>query len=746
MTIHVFGIRHHGQGCARSLHSALPELAPDIVLVEGPPDAQEIIPFIGRQDMEPPVAMMIYAKDQPKHAVYYPFVAYSPEWQALSYALTHDIPARFMDLPQAVQLAGEEKEEQGKTEEREEPLALLASAAGYSDYDVWWEHMVEQRHNSHDLFPAILEAMSALRADTTPNVTVGARFIAPEARREAAMRQAIRAAQQEGFQRIAVVCGAWHAPVLVAPGPAKTDSELLSGLKKVKVEATWIPWNNMRLTYRSGYGAGISSPGWYEHLWTTGRHVTESWLVKAAQHLREQGLDASSANVIEAVRLSETLAALRNMPMPGREELHESILTTLCNGDSTPMKLIRDKLEVGDRLGRVPADVPTVPIARDLEAQQRQLRMKPSVEITRLELDLRKDADRARSGLLHRLNILDIPWGKMQRVYGKSGTFHEHWQVQWQVEFAIAIIEANIWGNSVEIAADASLRSKADTMQELPTLTSLFDLAILAALPHAIDHLLTTIQQRAAVSSDLRHLMDALPPLARVARYGNVRGTKTEQVEPIIRGLGERIIIGLVAACSSLDDDAASLMIASINNVHESFRLLEYHDLFDKWLQKLSALMLDETIHGLVRGRCCRLLLEQQRLSDDQLQQQTRLSLSSAQPVAQAAAWIEGVLQGSGLLLLHQDTLWKALDSWLSELSGETFVAVLPLLRRAFTGFQPPERRKMGEKVKYLHLAQTHSPVSSRVGAHSGDREIDQENANLVLPVLAQILGVPTSR
>src|SRR5947207_11767309 len=131
------------------------------------------------------------------------------------------------------------------------------------------------------------------------------------------MRQAIRAVHKEGFQRIAVVSGAWHAPALADLKNAKADTALLSGLKKVKVEATWIPWTNSRLSYRSGYGAGVNSPGWYEHLWTVPGNITTRWITRAAHLLREQGLDASSASVIEAVRLSSTLAALRDLPMPG---------------------------------------------------------------------------------------------------------------------------------------------------------------------------------------------------------------------------------------------------------------------------------------------------------------------------------------------------------------------------------------------------------------------------------------------
>ena len=107
MSVHVFGIRHHGPGCARSLRTALEELQPDCLLVEGPPDAQAALPLLMSEQMEPPVALLLYVPEHPSHAVFYPFTHFSPEWQALRYAFGHGIPARFMDLPQAIQLARE---------------------------------------------------------------------------------------------------------------------------------------------------------------------------------------------------------------------------------------------------------------------------------------------------------------------------------------------------------------------------------------------------------------------------------------------------------------------------------------------------------------------------------------------------------------------------------------------------------------------------------------------------------------
>ena len=776
MSIHIFGVRHHGPGCARSLRAALQQLEPDIVLVEGPPDGQEILPLLTHNDMQPPVAMLIYAPEQPARAVYYPFTHFSPEWQALHYALAHCVPARFMDLPQAIQLAQEPEQPAAPagteppaphsvqaTRGRstilpaplvapidprnttntdlsgasfppdDDPLAMLACAVGYSDHELWWEQQIEQRHDTTGLFEGILEAMTALRTDKTPKN-------GREAQREAHMRQVIRMAQQEGFQRIAVVCGAWHSPVLSdLDTNATTDAVLLNALKRINVAATWIPWTNSRLAYRSGYGAGVSSPGWYEHLWAYTDQIAIRWISHAAHLLRKEELDASSASVIEAVRLADALAAMRDLPMPGMAELHQSIETVLCHGNETPMQLIRDRLEIGERLGEVPAETPAVPLQRDLEIKQRRLRLKPSAEIIDLDIDLREETGRARSQLLHQLRLLGIEWGQPQHVStSKRGTFHERWKVQWHVEFVVRLIEANIWGNTVEAAAMGLVRHQADTATDLPALTDLLRKTILAELPEAVEHVLTCVQARAAVSADVRHMMDALPPLTHIARYSDVRQTKAERIMPVIDGLFERMLVGLPAACTSLDDESAAAMVGSINNVQNSLNTLDRVDQQQAWHVLLRRLVDSESMHGLVRGRCCRLLLDQQVIDDEEVQRLACLALSTVNPPAQAAAWIEGVLTGSAQLLLNQKGLWLALDVWLSELTPDNFIALLPLLRRGFSGFQKPERRKMGEIARHLRKPQ----AAGLAGAPgSSALKINQERAALVLPILAHILG-----
>ena len=703
-------------------------MLPDAVLVEGPSDADAVLPLMARPQMQPPVALLVYPPDAPQDAAYYPFAHFSPEWNALRYALGSGVTARFVDLPRALDL---EDEDGAEPEVREDPIGLLAEAAGYEDRELWWERQVEQRRDATDLFDAIIEAMAALREDYEPPPR--------EARREAYMRREIRKTLQQGHENIAVVCGAWHAPALRLEDHAvKSDDALLKGLKRRKTSATWIPWTTARLSYRSGYGAGIASPGYYEHLWSCPEgSVATRWLSLVARLLRSEDLDAPPANVVEAARVADTLAAIRDLPAPGLDELREAALATLCGGETERLALIRDRLEIGEKLGEVPAETPTVPLQRDLEGLQKRLRLKPSAEERHLDLDLREVSGRARSELLHRLRLLGVGWGEPHAVSGKSGTFHEVWTLQWRPELSLALIEANVWGNTVESASASRVRELAETA-DLPRLTALLDAAILARLPEsAVGHLLGRVRDNAA-SADVRGLMDALPPLARVARYGDVRGTAAASVLPVIDVLFERALVSLPGACTSLDDDAAREMAESIAAGEECVNLLDRSGMHEKWRTVLGPLAENESVNALLRGWCCRLLIEAGSLDEEELQRLAGLSLSPATPATEAAAWVEGVLRGSGLVLLHQTGLWMALDGWLTGLDPETFTGLLPLVRRAFSDFEPAEKRAMGERVRKLASGGEAGPAHG----YDGTGDLDHRQAARTLPVLAQILGV----
>jgi len=713
----LYGIRHHGPGSARAVVEELTRQQPTMLLIEGPPEADSLVRWVSDVDLEPPVALLGYAPDDPRRAAFWPFAVFSPEWQALKWAVAAGVPVRFFDLPFAFRL---DKSDSAELRRPVDPIGELASAAGYDDPERWWEDVVE--HRGMPAFEAIAEAMTAIRDDSPedPDDLV----------REAYMRTVLREVRKT-HDEIAVVCGAWHVPALTRKVTQKDDTDLLKGRKKAKVAFTWVPWTYGRLASWSGYGAGVRSPGWYHHLFTSADEVVPRWLVDAAGVLRAEGVPTSSAHVIEATRLAEALATLRGRPLAGLAEVTEAAEAVMCDAEPLRVELINKRLVVGERLGAVPEDMPAVPLAKDLAAQQRSVRLKPEPVDRSLALDLRKETDLKRSRLLHRLRVIGVPWGEPTASgRGSTGTFREEWQLRWQPEFAVRLVEGGMFGTTVAAAATAKLTRAADDAETLADVTGLVETCLLADLAEAYPPVLAALDARAALDADVGHLMAAIPALARTLRYGDVRKTDVAGLAAVTTSLLGRVCAGLPSAVGSVSDEAAKILRSRIDAVHAAIGLLDDEEARSRWLSTLVSVAGRADLHGLLAGRLTRLLLDAGRLDAAEARRRLRLPLTVGTPPAHGAAWVEGFLAGGGLLLVHDDALLDLLDGWLADIPAEAFDAVLPLLRRTFGAFEAGERRAIGEKI-----------AGGRSSPDAGGLGFSEERADLVLPTIRALLG-----
>lgn len=807
----LLGVRHHGPGSARAVRTALDAARPAAVLIEGPPEADALIPLAADPGLRPPVALLAHAVDEPGRSAFWPFAEFSPEWVALRWALEQGVPARFIDLPATHTLAwqneadesrhdgdgdddGDDAGESGPApgpgsghgeQVRVDPLAVLAEAAGYDDPERWWEDVVEHRgpgaRDPFAPFAAVAEAMGALRERYGAG---GRRDLV----REAHMRLRLRDARKEFGDAVAVVCGAWHVPALRERTTVTADRALLKGLPRTRTDLTWVPWTHRRLARSGGYGAGIDSPGWYGHLFHAPDRPVERWLTKVARLLREEDRIVSSAHVIEAVRLAETLAALRGRPLPGLGETTDAVRAVLCDGSDVPLALVHDRLVVGDVLGEVPESAPAVPLQRDLARQQRSLRLKPEAQERELELDLRGDTDAGRSRLLHRLRLLGVSWGEPARSRGSTGTFRETWRLRWEPELSVRVAEAGVWGTTVHAAARAKAEADATAARALAEVTALAEQCLLAGLPDALPVVMRVLADRAALDTDVGHLAQALPALVRSLRYGDVRGTDTGALAEVAAGLAERVFVGLPPACVALDTDAAEEMRGHVDAVHTAVGLLtesltgvstgtadggaaepteggngtgaaatdgavgEGADaaaggggLRGRWRAVLRVLALRDTAPGVIRGRAVRLLLDDGALAPEEAARLMGLALSPGTPPSAAAAWVEGFAGGGGgLLLVHDERLLALLDTWLTGVPADAFTDVLPLLRRTFAAYEPGVRRTLGELVRRGPGGRTGGDTTQGATLPGFAAEPDINRADAVVPVLRLLLGLDT--
>ncbi|WP_216322255.1 DUF5682 family protein [Deinococcus aestuarii] len=736
----IYPIRHHGPGSARSVARALEANPPATLLIEGPVDADGLLPFLNDPALTPPVAVMAHVQGQPERSVFYPLAEFSPEFVAIRWALARGVPVAFMDLPASVTLAppakseGEEGETPAETDPdaegtltshadavRADPLALLARAAGYSDFERWWDALVESRGEGEAVFAAIAEVMAAVREDEDGHTSER------DLIREAQMRQTIRAAL--GRDSVAVVCGAWHAHALtpeVLAREAKADPARVKNLPRAKVALTITPWTHGRLTQASGYGAGVTSPGWYAHLYGTPMQVSERWLTRSARLLRERGLDASSAQVIDAVRLAEALATLRGRSLAGLDELTDATRAVFAWDSDTPLRLLSEELFVGEALGSVPSGVPAVPLEQDLAGTLARLRLKREAVTREVTLDLREDAGLGRSQLFHRLNLLGVPWAREAASRG-AGTFKEAWTLRWEPEFSVRLVEASRYGNTLVRAANAAAISRARRAPDLGALSALLEVTRLCGLPGAADFTLARLDARAA-DADTAALLLSLPPLARLARYGDVRAREGDDLRPVFRTLVARAAAGLPNAAHGLGEEAAATLHGQIVGADAAVRLLDDPEASGEWVAALHALDAEGTA-PLLRGDAVNRLRDRGILDAEQVQSRLAAALAPGAPPPDVAAWLGGFIGEDGGTLRHDPAALALLDAWVTELDPDAFGEVLPPLRRALSRLEPHARKRLGEELRGLERAEQAAQVNGDLGA-------------AVVPVVLRLLGV----
>jgi len=752
--LHLLGIRHHGPGSAALLLQALDALDPACVLMEGPPEADELIPYAAEAGMKPPLALLAYATDESKAASFYPFAEFSPEWQAMRWALNRRRPVRFIDWPAGISLAltrraAELEEEQLAPPPNADPLDVLAEAAGYEDGEAFWNALVEQtggqsresgRH-ALSVFAAIEAAMTAVRNDASQAEAMSEADRLRHARREAFMRVHMRQSLKDHEGAIAVICGAWHLSGLRAPSKLAEDKALIRDLPRLKVEATWVPWTDSRLSVQSGYGAGVLSPGWYRHLWSllsaddkpTPESFAAVWQSKTTALLRSEGYPAPTASAIEAARLALGLAAMRNIQMPGLAEMRDAALATLCHGNAVALTLIERKLYIGERVGEIDERVPQMPLVRDLTIWQKRTRLKPEDIDQELRVDLRTDAGLLKSTLLHRLLLIQVPWGQLVDADTGRGTFRELWKLRWFPELSVALAEALIHGVTIEQAASHWTVERAQASNAVTALADLVRAALVADLPEAATQCIERLQAAATNASDITDLMTAVAPLVRVLRYGAARKLPEEALRALILAMSVEINAGVRVGSHSLDRDAAGARVLAMRAFDEALGLFGDESLLHSWRHQLGLMVDDDRVAAPVAG------LSLRRLHDLCAWEMTAVAAafsrhSSGRDFESVGAFLESFLGGSAEILLQDLPLLHLIDCWLCELAEDEFIASLPLLRRSFGGFDAIARRRL---MDTLGKGQQHS-------TDAADHEVaaDEGPFTEALPLLYTILGI----
>ena len=746
---HIFGVRHLSPAAAWHLRQLLDRVRPKLVLIEGSDDADELIHHIVSPQSKLPIAILAYTAEAPVRTFVYPLASYSPEYQALLWCQQNKATARFMDLPSSVFLGlmdrddgtapvekdkpeeAEEKEKDkptlaqlvsGEDEEEAQPIVeekpnrdsiydRLAELAGEPDFETYWERHFEQLHANDSYLNAARSYGAELRGMedwVTPRS-------AENLVREAYMRRKIQQAISEGFkpEQIVVVTGAFHATALGPDLPPMSDEEFAK-LRKRASKMTLMPYSFFKLSSQSGYGAGNHAPAYFELVWNsfnenTAPELPKFFLTSVARELRASGTFRSTAEVIDGVRLAETMAGMKSS-RPTLRELQDAAVTLLGQGDPAVVRESLLRVEVGTAIGALAKGVSQTSIQDDFYRELSRLKLEQfKAGVKRdLDLDLRenrrvKSAEAAfldlhRSSFLHRLAVLEVPFAKKQAVRQDGTTWAERWALQWTPEAEIAIVEAVLLGETIELAVAFKFKQQLEKCTVIAEAAQVIRLACECGMSGSIELARQTLQRLANDSSEFTALAGAAAELGFVIRYGDVRQFDPEPLKPLLEQLFLEGALGLVGA-SNCDLAAAKTMLVGINEMNKV--ALDYTSLIDEhlWISELQKLAQADHLNPMLSGYACALLVERGLISNEELAKEVSRRLSPGIAADLGAGWFEGLAQRNRYALLTRLALWEQLDSYVGALTEEEFKRALVFLRRAFGDFSPQEKHSITENL-----------------------------------------------
>lgn len=694
-----FGVRHFSPACAFYVTEFLERVKPDILLIEGPSDLSGLIPSLCGIDSHMPAAILAYTSEAPVRTVMWPFAEFSPEYRAMVWAVKRGIPVKFCDLPSDCVLADKDAEKSDNSEVYER----LKNASGL-DNETFWEYSFEHCEGYEDFLSAVDEYGRSLREFSETDGLNGLR--------EAYMRRIIWENEQSGT--VAVVTGAFHTYGLKNQPYSKEDKKQTDKLPHIDCKATLMPYSYFRLSSRSGYGAGSKAPAYFEMLWKNrlaGRlsDTAAEYLSRLAQYQRTAGYSASSAEVIEALRLANALCAMRNGRLPSLSDLRDAAVTCLGHGSFGEISLACADTEIGVKIGSLPEGTVCTSVQEDFSRQLKELKLERfrSASAEEIELDLRENLrvkseksaflDLNRSFFLHRLLICGVHFGEQLTRSQDNATWAELWRLQWSPETEIEVVEASLNGDTVEEAAAYALNSRLAESESLTEASDALGDAFLCGLTDCVKTAVISVQQLAADCVSTSETGKTVGSLSAAVRFGSIRRINSEAIPPLMEQLFLRFCLSAIPA-AVCDKAAAEELVTALSVINDACLSHEFLD-DDRFISVLDELADSDMANPLVSGFAAALLTERGKISPEKLSELISRRLSKGTPPAEGALWFEGLARRNRRSLISRLSVWEKLCGFISELDDEEFKPVLICLRRTFSEFSPSEKADIAENI-----------------------------------------------
>lgn len=748
----LFPVRHHSPVCTYQLVRTIHEYKPEIILIEGPENANSLIPVLTDDKTKPPVAIYYYYKDTKKlvsedtgdYKCYYPFLYSSPEYNALKQAKNMGIPAEFIDLPYCDILINTAEQKGLRKNSDKHSYAddthitqgrfyeKLCEETNVRNFDEFWEKYFEigGLYLTPEKFVRQLHTYCGItRAETSEEEMQTDGTLA----RESHMSKRISEAMEK-YDKILVVTGGFHSRGIyefLSSGNIKSP-------KLRKIPANQHGCYPMAYSYEAsdalhGYVSGMSFPYFYdtvvkklldsnspENIYND---ITLDLLVKTARQTNKKDIPVSIADITSAKTLMDGLSALRNSKQSGIYELHDAVTSTFIKGEKTissalPLDILR-KLATGNEIGFIGDKTHVPPLITDFEEHSRKFRLKiddanpNDVEVSLFTTQRGMELSR----FMHRMEFLDTGFAVMRKgpnLHENKGRsrVREEWRYERSPQVDASLIDHTTDGFTIEEAcATLAVRKLRDEMRceisaQIAVDCFLMGIPLNQSETDLIDAILNSDGDFFSVGNGLRYF-EMLNSLQQLYDFSD-----TSSLDYIKRCF-EKLIISLPSmACVSADraDEVISVlktMYGIAGNI-----LSEEMEVFS---QTLTAMTLANDKEASVYGAVSGLLyaIDSEKRSDAETAMRGYL-MGTLEIKKQGAEFLKGLFSTARDIILSDDSFLKMTDILITEMEYDDFMEILPSMRLAFSYFTPAEIQDTAQSAGKLHNVSKNDILSSR--------------------------------
>lgn len=725
--VRVIGVRHHSPACARLVAHTIEHERPQAVLIEGPSDFNE---RIGELMLEHtlPLALYSFADEEGRAAqCWFPLLDYSPEWVALRRGHATGATLRFIDLPhwQYRTVPDAERATAGNADGRTrygDVTAALCRRFGCDGDDALWDHLFESLSPQAigELAQRLETYFTDLRGDDPGTEQ-------DRVREDCMARWIAWAAARH--ERVLVVCGGWHQPVLerawptlpVADEPATPEPP-----DPRRAGCYLVPYEYRRVDALGGYRSGMPSPMFYQWAWEQGAPTAARRAMRSmVTRLRQRRIAVSTADLLAFEQHSQTLARLRGHEFPLRVDLLDGLQAALVKealdvpppwSDTRRLHaqhhpLLREALLAltGDGAGRLDANTPLPPLLRDVQECLSAMELAPTGEGRTLVLDRRRAQDVPPARLLWRLHVLGVGGAQLKELKSPQAAralagemrHEEHWRLVQDDRWFPDLIEASVHGATLDTAArQCLLRRVSETEGDAAALAKNLMLAVRAGLFDLGQDLAHQLRDGLAASHDHGALARAAQTLAELVQAGFWGDDPRALLEDTLAVIGERLLWLLEGRDGA---GSAALLQPDVQAAGVFDRLLPLQ------LPALDGAFVLGTLARLarsagkppaLRGAALGVAFAHHGLGDEAAARAEVLATTRAMPARDALGdFLYGLFSCARALATESDAIVRAVHIALDAVGHEDFLVALPPLRAAFGWFPPRERGAIAAHV-----------------------------------------------